>query len=118
MPRYKPNHLLFQLLILLICLLTCLDSRRRAGASRAFEDRKADERHFDYKSAPGEAIPEDSEESDKPKIVLGAGGGSTVEPSSTTTEVPTTTEEETTTTQSNEDCGFLTFIEKKAKRYY
>ncbi|UMM20017.1 hypothetical protein L5515_015398 [Caenorhabditis briggsae] len=97
---YKP---LFQLLFLLICLLTCLDSRRRAGAGRAFEDRKADERHFDYKSAPGEAIPEDSEESEKPKIVLGSGGGSTVEPSSTTTEVPTTTEEETTTTQSNED---------------
>lgn len=101
MPRH--NHFILQCLLLLCLLFTCLDSRRRGQSGRTFEDSKAEERHFDFKAAPGEEAAEEVEE--KPKIVLASKGdsGSTV----ATTVAPKVEVEEEATTQSTEDCEFL-----------
>uniref|UniRef100_A0A1I7UKL4 Neur_chan_LBD domain-containing protein n=1 Tax=Caenorhabditis tropicalis TaxID=1561998 RepID=A0A1I7UKL4_9PELO len=103
MPR---NNLLFQILFLLLCLLSTLDTRRRGGqGGRAFEDSKAEERHFDYKSAPGEAIPDENEE-EAPKIILGTKNGESTTVETTTVEATTTMEQKEegeATTASTED---------------
>uniref|UniRef100_A0A8R1DHR9 Uncharacterized protein n=2 Tax=Caenorhabditis japonica TaxID=281687 RepID=A0A8R1DHR9_CAEJA len=90
-----PNSSLLAFLLFFL-LVPSLDSRRRQHADRDFGDRLSDDdKHFDYKSAPGEHIPTETT-TEKPKSTI----GSTNAPV-TTTVAPEP--ESTTTGLSNEE---------------